>query len=260
MSATAAGSVKSADRALALVEFVAERGEVTFNDVLEGLGLPRSSAHGLLKTLVDSGWLTHSASSKRFGLGLRAWQIGQQYEGHRDLVEVSRPVMDRLCDEVGETVQLARLDGVENVYIAISASPNPMRLASSVGMRLPAYATGIGKALLSTLPPEEALRRLENSERPALTERTVTDLGRLSDLFDQTRDRGYALDDEEYIEGCRCVAVPLTSDASAGFASAMSVTMPTGRTGAAWPGDLVETLNAAAAEIRLRLGLRPDSV
>ncbi|MET0589921.1 MAG: IclR family transcriptional regulator [Naasia sp.] len=253
MSATT--GVKSADRALALVEFVAARGDVSFNDVLDGLGLPRSSAHGLLRTLVESGWLTHSPASKRFGLGLRAWQIGQQYEGHRDLVDVSRTVMDRLCDEVGETVQLARLDGVENVYIAISTSPNPMRLASSVGMRLPAYATGIGKALLSTLPPEEAARRLAQTDRPALTERTVTDLGRLGELLDQTRERGYALDDEEYIEGCRCVAVPITRDSDAGFASAMSITMPTGRTGAGWPGDLVTTLTAAAAEIRSALGV-----
>jgi IclR family KDG regulon transcriptional repressor len=181
------------------------------------------------------------------------------FTGHADLANVAKPVMDRLSQSLGETVQLARLDGVENVYIAISHSGG-MRLGSSVGMRLLAHATGIGKALLSTLEPDEAWRRLNSVALPRLTDKTVTDVTELSELVAAAKVRGYALDDEEYLSGCRCVAVPLTTDAGAGMNSALSVTMPMTHTDSGWPGTIVRPLAAAAQEIRAVLGVREPGI
>lgn len=254
-------TVKSADRALTVVEFVAGKGSASFTEILEGLSLPRSSAHGLLNTLCAAGWLDHNSSNKQYSLGLRAWQVGQLYTGHQTLANVAKPVMDRLSTSLGETVQLALLDGVENVYIAISQASGGMRLGSSVGMRLLAHATGIGKALLSMLEPDEARRRLDAVALPRLTEKTVTDVGALTRLVAGARESGFALDDEEYLEGCRCVAVPLTSKAGGGMYSALSITMPTARTDSEWPGGILRPLAAAAQEIRALLGVRePDLV
>ena len=247
-------SVKSADRALSLIEFVANRGNVSFNEILGGLSLPRSSAHGLLQTLVASGWLDHDQQTKRYTLGLRTWQVGQLYTVHRDLARAATPIMDKLALQLGETVQLAVLDGIENVYVAISDSPNPMRLASSVGMRLHAHATGIGKALLSLIDPAEAEARLRAVVLPKLTDRTVTDVDDILALLHAARITGFALDDEEFIDGCRCVAVPLTSLGSAGVTSALSVTMPTTRTDAEWPQSIFGPLHSSADEIRRVLG------
>jgi DNA-binding IclR family transcriptional regulator len=248
----AARRVKSADRALALVELVAARGAIGFGDVLTELGLPRSSASGLLRTLVAAGWLEHDPLARQYSLGLRAWQVGLAYGGHRDLAAVARPVMDRLSAETGETVQLARLDGVENVYVAISESANPMRLASRVGMRLPAHATGIGKALLSLLPPDEATRRIRSTGLPRLTDRTVTDPDALLGVLERVRAEGFAIDDEEFVSGCRCVAVPLPGVGE--VPAAVSITMPTSRTDAAWPRSVLAPLRAAADEIAETLG------
>ena len=105
--------VKSADRTLALLEFVASENSVNFTQILKDLDIPRSSAHGLLKTLISSGWLGQDPDSKEYSLGLRAWQVGQLYRGHYHLVGIAKPVMDRLASSVGETVQLARLDGID---------------------------------------------------------------------------------------------------------------------------------------------------
>lgn len=252
--------VKSADRALAVVEFVAGRGSASFTEILEGLQLPRSSAHGLLSTLSAAGWLDHSPSNKQYSLGLRAWQVGQMYTGHQNLANVAKPVMDRLSATLGETVQLALLDGVENVYIAISQTSDGMRLGSSVGMRLLAHATGIGKALLSLLEQDEAERRLNSVALPRLTDKTVTDVRALAKLVADAKAKGYALDDEEYLNGCRCVAVPLTSQSGGGMNSALSVTMPTARTDADWPGSILRPLEAAAHEIRALLGVREPGI
>src|SRR5690606_28989479 len=124
--------VKSADRAIAILEHLADVGSATFTELMATLALPKSSASALLSTLEAAGWVERD-EQRRFTVGLRAWQVGRSYRGHEDLAARAKPLMDALARDVGETVQLARLDGMENVYIAISLSPNPMRLASSVG-------------------------------------------------------------------------------------------------------------------------------
>lgn len=253
-------TVKSADRALAVVEYVAGKGSASFTEILEGLRLPRSSAHGLLNTLCSAGWLDHNPANRQYSLGLRAWQVGQLYTGHQTLANVAKPVMDRLSAALGETVQLALLDGVENVYIAISQTPTGMRLGSSVGIRLLAHATGIGKALLSMLEPADAKARLDSVALPRLTAKTVTDVKALTQLVADAKANGFALDDEEYLDGCRCVAVPLTSEAGGGMNSALSVTMPSARTDEEWPGNILRPLVAAAQEIRALLGVREPEI
>lgn len=248
--------IKSADRALGLIELIADRGSVGFSEILAALSLPRSSAHGLLQTLTASGWIAHDTRRKEYTLGLRAWQIGQRYTGNTNLTGVAKPVMDKLMRLLGETVQLAQLDGTDNVYIAISQPDRAMRLVSSVGLRLEAHATGIGKALLSQLPPDEAEQRLRSKPLTTPTANTVSDVDKLMSILDQVRVDGYALDDEEYISGCRCVGVPLTDGADDGVYTALSVTMPTSRTDESWPQNIVAPVLAAAREIRDQLGYR----
>ena len=247
------GSVKSADRALAIIEFVADRETVRFQDILSGLSLARSSAHGLLRTLVANGWLQHNPETRTHTLGLRAWQVGQKYNGNHGLAEIARPHMDMLAKTVGETVQLARLDGIENVYIAISESPHPFRLASSVGMRLHAHATALGQSLLSQLDQEEARRRLTSVVLPRFTERTVANPEALLEEIDRTRRQGYSTDEGEYLPGTRCVAVPLLND-GAGLIAALSVTAPSSRTNNDWPAPVLAELLTTAATIRAELG------
>jgi DNA-binding IclR family transcriptional regulator len=247
------GAVKSADRALAIIEFVADRGTVRFQDILSDLSLARSSAHALLRTLVSTGWLQHNPQTRTYALGLRAWQIGQKYNGNRGLAEIARPHMDVLSKTVGETVQLARLDGIENVYLAISESPHPFRLASSVGMRLHSHATALGKSLLSQLDPEEVRDRLSAVVLPRFTDRTITDPAALLDEIERSRRQGYSTDEGEYLAGTRCVAVPLLND-RAQLIAALSVTAPSVRTGDDWPEPVLAELRTTATAIRSELG------
>lgn len=248
--------VKSADRAIAILEHLADAESASFSELIAALSLPKSSASALLSTLESAGWVERD-EQRRFTVGLRAWQVGRSYRGHEDLAGKAKPLMDALARDIGETVQLARLDGMENVYIAISLSPNPMRLASSVGMRLPSYATGIGKALLSQLDPTERARRVSETALTKLTDKTITDPELLLTALSECAVKGVALDDEEYVAGCRCVAIPLRTGAL-GFESALSVTMPSFRTGPEWPGDILPALRRTGAQLRALLGLRED--
>ena len=153
---TSARAVKSADRVLALLEYLAREGQAPFGAIVRDLGLPLSSAHQLLQTILGRGFIELDESTRLFKLGFRLWEVAQSYAMTDDLVSLAQPLMDELTSITTETVQLARLEGIDNVYLAISESPHPMKLVSSVGKRLPAHATGLGKVLLAALDADDS--------------------------------------------------------------------------------------------------------
>lgn len=248
---TGHGVVKSADRVLAILELLSG-GRARLSEIAEQLRLPLSSVHGLLATLVSRGFAEFDPGDRTYSLGLKAWTVGQGYEGHRDIVGLALPLMRQLAEDTGETVQLSRLDGIDNVYIAIAESPQPMKLVSAVGMRLPAYAIGLGKALLSTLSDKELERRLSGVELQRFTPHTVRELPTLLADLGRARESGYATDAEEYIIGCRCVAVPI-HDYSGAAVSAMSVSAPTPRCGPDWVEHTRDALSAVVGVLEDRL-------
>lgn len=249
----AESAVKSADRVLTVLDLLAARGPSTFSAIVAALGLPNSSAHNLLQTMVRRDYLEFDPDARTYALGLRLWQVAQAYGGNRDLVTEARPLMQAIADVTGETVQLARLDGIENVYLAIAESPHPMKLVSAVGSRLYANATGLGKALLSDLSDGEVRRRLAGVDLPAFTPNTITDVDRLLVALAEVRERGYATDDEEYVIGCRCIAMPIRG-ASGGVIAAMSVSIPTPRYSQAIADRARTALRDAVTELEGRLG------
>lgn len=246
-------AVKSADRVLMILDLISTRGPSTFSEIVTALDLPNSSAHNLLQTMVNRDYLEVEAGPRRYRLGLRLWQVAQAYLGNDDLVTAARPIMDSLVAETGETVQLARLDGVENVYLAIAESPHPMKLVSEVGTRLFAHATGLGKVLLSALPPEEAEARLRSVELPRFTRNTVVDVDLILEELERVRERAFATDVEEYVIGCRCVAMPI-HDAAGRVVAAMSVSVPTPRYDEQVAEHITRSLRDAVTRLSRRLG------
>lgn len=246
-------AVKSADRVLTVLDLLAARGPSTFSEIVAALGLPNSSAHNLLQTMVRRDYLEFDQDARTYGLGLRLWQVAQAYGGNRDVVTIARPLMQQVVDVTGETVQLARLDGVENVYLAIAESPHPMKLVSAVGERLYAHATGLGKALLAALTDDEVRSLLTGVPLRAFTPYTITDVDTMITALHEIRARGYATDDEEYVIGCRCVAMTIRDDTGE-VVAAMSVSIPTPRHTPAIADRARVTLAAAVDELQRRLG------
>ena len=243
--------VKSADRALAILELLAT-GNRRLTGIAEELGFPLSSVHGVLATLVHRGFADFDPASRTYRLGLKAWTVGQGYRGHRDLVGLALPLMEKLAQQTGETVQLAQLDGLDNVYIAIAESPQPMKLVSAVGKRLPAYATAIGKALLAGLPEKELRRRLRNVTLQRFTDHTIGDVPALLAELDEVRRCGYGTDDQEYVIGCRCVAIAI-HDHAGEVVAAMSVSAPTPRCGPDWTPATRAPLATVVGEVERHL-------
>jgi DNA-binding IclR family transcriptional regulator len=247
--------VKSAYRALDVLETIASGGPASLSELSRRLGIPKSSLHGLLHTLIDRGWVTPADGGTRFRLGLRALQVGTRFVDEDEVVSQVAPSLDRLAAVTGETIQHARLDEDQVVYLAKRDTAHPVRIISSIGTRLPAHATALGKALLAVRDDEEVHRLLHPPLR-ALTPHTLTDPEALAANLHHTRARGYAVDEGEAAEGLRCFAVVVPQPGGVRRGSdgtptdAISVSVPTFRL----DDDREERLVAALLEEQARLG------
>lgn len=246
-------TVKSADRVLTVFEYLAEHQGASFAAIARDLGLPNSSAHQLLQTIRQRGFIDFNEATRQFQLGFRLWEVAQAYATAHDLAEVAQPLMEELTNVTSETVQLATLDGLENVYLAISESPHPMKLVSALGKRLPAHTTGLGKVLLAELPEDVLAQLLDGAELERFTPNTITDRDDLHAELRRIRERGYGEDREEYVIGCRCIAKPVR-DANGRTVAALSVSVPTPRFNQKVAKQIRTALTETINKLELKLG------
>jgi DNA-binding IclR family transcriptional regulator len=169
-------------------------------------GLPKSTVHRMTRALVAEGLLEEEGTGVR--LGLRLFEIGQRVPRRRLLREAALPFMSDLREAVRQTVHLAVLDGHEVVYIEILAAPGGPVLPSEIGGRLPAHATGVGKAILAFSAPATVRAVLDNG-LARYSERTVTAPGLLARELRRIHDDGVAFDHEESGPGIVCAASPV---------------------------------------------------
>ena len=215
--------VKSATRVLGVLDLLSTEPEgLSYAEIQRRTGWPRSSTYNLLQTMLASGYLELGEDGQNYRVGLRAWEVGQAYRRCRDLASRAMPHLRRACQRLNETVQLAVLDGLDNVYIAKVDADHPVKLVSEIGSRLPAYATGLGKVLLAGLDEAELARRLEDRELEPFTDRTITSKEQLLEVLYAVREQGFGTDEEEYTLGVFCVAVPVRDEAGAVVAAMSS--------------------------------------
>ncbi|MER5867216.1 IclR family transcriptional regulator [Kitasatospora sp. NPDC002040] len=241
--------VKSAVRTVELLEYFAGRpGMHSLAVVQEQTGYPKSSLYMLLRTLVELGWVETDATGTRYGIGVRALLVGSSYIDGDEVVALARPALDRLAEDTGETIHLARLDGASVVYLATRQSQHSLRPFTRIGRRLPAYCTSHGKALLAT-HSDERIRQLLPAGLEPLTEHTHTDREQLIAELREVRAHGYAVDREENTLGLRCfgIALPYRTPAR----DAVSVSVPVARL---TPGR-EEQIREALFDARDRLAL-----
>lgn len=251
------GPVKSALRVLLVIELLTEEpGGLTFAQIAARLSLPKSSTHSLLRTMRERGHLALDEEG-RYRVGLRIWQAGQTHEQGFHLAEASRPYLRAARDELQETIQLAVLDGIENVYLAKEDADQRLVLQSHVGARLPAYATGLGKALLSGLSDEEVLRRLASGNLRRFTPNTITHTADLLAELAEVRRRGYSTDHGEYTDGVTCVAVPVRNH-DAEVVAAISVSVPVIRVNDKFEERAAKVLAREAASLSAALGYKEN--
>jgi IclR family acetate operon transcriptional repressor len=202
-----AGLVQSLGRGLSLLDSLAESPDgISLSDVCQQVGLSFSTAHRLLTTLEQQGYVRCHPGTRHWSIGVQAFIVGSAFVKARDLLEIARPRMRGLMEESGETVNLAVLDGGEAVFLAQVECRQMMRALAPPGVRVPLHCSGVGKALLAALPEAEVGRILPQHGLARLTPRTLTTVARLRADLERVRKSRYAIDDQEHSIGLRCVA------------------------------------------------------
>jgi DNA-binding IclR family transcriptional regulator len=248
------GSVKSALRALRILELLTnEARALSFAEFQEKLGYPKASLHGLLRTMAAARWLAFDPAAKRYALGVRIWEGGLAYDRMTPLQARALPLMRRVRDVTTETVQLAVLDDFDALYVAKVDGEHMLRLDSSVGLRLKAHATGVGKVLLAGLPGERLAAWIKDRVFERYTPNTITDASALLAELQAIRQAGHAIDREERTLGATCVAVGIRDHLGVCVA-AMSVSAPAVRFGEGQRASALAHLSDAAEQLSASLG------
>lgn len=240
-------------RALDIIELFVDRG-ARWNaaELVDETGLPRTTVHELLTTLAHRGYLVREPSG-HYMLGARTVRLGNAYAARFDLLGAATETARTVAHATGETCSVAIREGAEIFYLSKVDGREVMPLISSVGKRVAANCTGLGKVLLSVLTDQQLEQLFDTEPLPAYTDRSITSLAVLKAELAGVRRSGYATEVAESGPDSACAAAPIR-DVSGEIAAALSITVPLAR----WAQFPVEHWSriaiAAADELSTQLG------
>jgi len=204
------GVVQSVERALVLLELLGEDAEgYRLTDLAARSGLSLSTVHRLLTTLQKRHFVQFDQTDGLWHVGRQAFQVGATFAQQRNFVAPSLPYLRQLRDQTRETANLGvAIDG-RMIFLAQVESREIMRAITRVGGSTPMVNSGMGKALLATYSPVDVSAIVSSYGMHRLTPKSLTRSGDLRVELDRVRERGFAVDDEEFQAGLRCIAAPV---------------------------------------------------
>lgn len=246
--------VQAVGRAFALLEALAARGDAGLVELARDASLHPSTAHRLIASLIECGYASQNPTTGRYCLGRKVLELASSSKA-RDarLLSVTRPHLEAVRNAIDETANLVALDGFSAVYLDQVESRHAVRLFAEPGRRVPAHTSAAGKAMLAFEDDGLLDRLLAREPFDGLTPRTITTAAELSKELGRIRQRGYALDNEEYEEGVSCVGAPILNN-SGHVCAALSVSAPSIRLRRCGLAKLGELLVGHAIEISRGLG------
>lgn len=247
--------INSVLRAAKVLEcFSFENPTLTNSQLSKMLGLNKSTLTRLLYSLEEAGFLRRDKKTGEYSLTHRLFRIGSVYINQIGVRSEARPLLSELAALTRETVHLAVLNEFEVFYIDKVDGLQAVRMTSRIGNKSPAYCTGVGKAMLAYLSPQDLTLYFRSVRLERHTPNTITDPEELRLHLQRIRGQGYAIDDSEHEAEIKCVAAPL-HDASGNVIASISVTGPAFRmTREKMETELIACVVKTALSISARLG------
>ena len=235
-------------KALHLLNLLSEHPHGTsLSRLAQSAGYPVSTTHRLLKSLQRDGFV-RSDDGRRYGLGLRLFELGQRVSHGLGFAGVALPVMQRVTAETREPTLMSVLDGHEQVYVHYVDGPQQVQITGEPGDRGPLHCTSMGKCLLAFQPPEAGARLVSQLDLTPFAPRTITSRAEFAKEIEQVRRLGYGVSDEEHEFGIRAVGVPVIGADGVAMA-ALSTAAPSYRMSIDRLRGLVPLLQDAAREL-----------
>ena len=245
---------QSLKRGLRIIEVIAAIGSsATLAEIARKTALPRSTTHHLLHALVEFGYLVQDGSARSYTLAPKLFRITGSTWTREQLAEMAMPFLDELSRRTGEGTSLAILrDGIVTI-IAKREPEGPVRVVQEVGARRPMYCTAVGKALAAWLPEQELSGIIHRTVFKRLTQNTIPSASAYRRNLARIRATGFAIDNEEHIEGIRCIAAPVR-DHSGEVRASLCVVGPKSRLPQRRLEKIRHVLIGVAADLSARLG------
>ncbi len=243
-------------KVFAVLETLVEHKRASLGDIAHSAMTSKATAHRLIQTMVDLGYVDQDPDTERYELTLKLFSLGaKSLSGQSDLLRVADRVMGRLSRATGESINLGVLDSRENrvTYIHKYDSAYNLSMTSTLGLRNPLYSTSLGKALLAWRDDDEIRERLSREPMVAWAPRTITDPAVLTDQLHAARSLGYVEEIEESEAGVRCMATPVLDHMGKSVA-AISIAFPLFRFDEAKKADYIALLRSAGDEASAAMG------
>ena len=221
---------------------------MTLAELIQATGMPKASLYRTLSLFEEARLVSRESNGRAYAPGTRLGRFALEILRHDSVSAVRRTILRRLVSEVGETCNLAMLSKGELIYMDRVEADWPLRLHLPMGSALPAHCSASGKLLLALKPAAEREQLVEAMPLTRFTERTICDRQLLAAELDRIAANGYSLDNEEFVLGVACVAVPVRA-ADGEAVAALAVHAATARLPLARAIEFVPTLNEAAAAI-----------
>lgn len=209
MSTKAENTVKTTSTVFRVLEVLLDLEGASAAEVATHVDCSKSTVYKHLNTLVNERYVVKE--NGEYQMGLRFLQFGEYARTRRKLYRIARPEMETLAEETGEMSNLLIEENGRGVLLNRESSDDAVSLDTNAGKEIYLHSSANGKAILSTLPREQVEGIIDCHGLPEFTENTITERGELFDHLEDIRERGWAADYGERLEGLRCVSVPIVS-------------------------------------------------
>jgi len=179
------------------------------SDLAKKLKMAKSTVHGMTSALEELGAAMRDPLTKKYKLGFALLEIGRSAYSQIDLQTSARPITEELMEKTRTSVFLGILNWDQVTILDIVESRRDLNITAPVGSTIPLFAGAVGKVFLAAMPEEQAAKMVKSKGLPRFTDNTIVDMNQYLNELRQVREKGYAVDDEEYLMGVRAVASPL---------------------------------------------------
>jgi len=224
------------------------------SDLARMLDLPKSTVHGLCHTLVDLGLMMRVGPNNQFAVGPHVLSWANAFEGQSDLTQEFMRIADANDLISKQAINLSILTGREVMYVACRRGTDPLGVSFRPGVRLPAPFTATGKAMMATMPTAEVEALFAEGWPDAWTKRSVPDLKTLMHELDETRERGYSIDDGQLREAMVCFGAPVFSASDDRAVAGIAIGLLSGEVNEASSNLVSHAVQSLANKLSHRLG------
>lgn len=255
---TGSNHVKSVLKAFEIMEELDSAGELGIGEISERLSMDKGTVHRIINTVKEAGYVIQNQDNKKYANSFKLLAMGNRVLERTGVQKTLRPFIKEIWDKTGETVNVGTVADGKIIYIDKIESKSPIKVGQKIGARVPIHCSALGKAILAFTPEPEKSNIIAGLDLESYTSHTITTKTQFQNNLSEITEKGYALDDEEYVEGLICIATPIINYHGIPIA-AISISCPKYRFREDYHLGLYSTLIMEAAQtVSKQIGYLPD--